>query len=278
MRTTFHGVRGSFPSPGPTSHRYGGNTSSVSLQVDGQPLLLLDLGTGLPLADLGALGHTEGPLHAVAFVSHLHLDHIIGLPFFPPLHEDGSQLDIYAPPQPSRSLRGTFEALMQPPFFPVALADVRADVRFHEVLQDDLDIGNVKVTIRPVPHVGPTVGYRIRSERATVAYVSDHQAPLSFQGVADSVLELCEGVDLLIHEGQYTPEEFARKADWGHCTPDYALLVAREAGARRMCFFHHDPWRTDDALDSIVADARQACEGSAVHDVIAAAEGMTLTF
>jgi ribonuclease BN (tRNA processing enzyme) len=106
--------------------------------------------------------------------------------------------------------------------------------------------------------------------------VSDHQAPPGLDHVDDAVLDLCAGVDLLIHEGQYTPAEFAVKGDWGHCTIDYALRVANEAGARRLCVFHHDPWRTDDDLDALVAVARANLSG-ATEEIFAAAEGMTLT-
>ena len=126
---------------------------------------------------------------------------------------------------------------------------------------------------RPVPHVGPTVGYRVRWDGATVAYVSDHQAPPDFERVTDDVLELCDGVDLLIHDAQYTREEFDDKADWGHSTYGFAVRVAKESGARRLCLFHHDPSRTDDDLDEQVAGCVRACIGSSVTEVTAATEG-----
>lgn len=276
MRVAFHGVRGSFPCPSSSNRRYGGNTAAVSLHVDGEPPILLDLGTGLPQFHRSQECGDDLPFRATALVTHLHLDHIQGLPFFPPIHQTGTELDVYGPCQASGSLREAFARLVEPPYFPLPLDEILADLRFHEVCDEEFAIGAASVTVRPVPHVGPTVGYRIEWGGATVAYVSDHQAPADLDHVDDAVLELCDGVDLLIHEGQYTPEEFATKPNWGHCTIDYALRVAMASGARRLCVFHHDPWRSDDELDALIAQARQRL-GGATEEIVAAAEGMTLS-
>lgn len=276
MRVTFLGVRGSFPCSSPINRRYGGNTAAVALHVDGQAPILLDLGTGLPRLDASEGGADGRPFRASALVTHLHLDHVQGLPFFPPVHERGTELDVYGPRQIEGSLRDAFARLVDPPFFPLPLDEIVAEIRFQEVCNDEFAIGEATVTVRPVPHLGPTVGYRIHWNGGTLAYVSDHQAPPGFDHVDEAVLELCDGADLLIHEGQYTPQEFAAKADWGHSTIDYAIRVATEAGARRLCLFHHDPWRSDDDLDALVTEAKKALRG-ATEEVMAAAEGMTLT-
>lgn len=272
LTITFHGVRGSFPSSSPDTRRYGGSTAAVELNVDGEPPIFLDLGSGLPQIDISE----DVPFQAAALVTHLHLDHVQGLPFLPAVHRPGSRFDVYGPRQESGSLRDAFAGLIAPPYFPLSLDQFQGDLRFHEVCADDVVIGGAHVAVRPVPHVGPTVGYRISWGDAVVAYISDHQAPPGLDSVSDGVLELCRDVDLLIHEGQYTPEEFAMKSDWGHGTIDYALLVAKEAGARRLCVFHHDPWRSDDELDALVAGARRNL-GGATEEIFAAAEGMTLT-
>lgn len=275
MRVTFYGVRGSFPCPSATNRRYGGNTAAVALQVEGESPILLDMGTGLPQFD-PALGCLDGhPFRATALVSHLHLDHVLGLPFFPPVHLAGTQLDVYGPRQESGTLRDGFARLVAPPYFPVPLDRIAGDLRFHDVEHDELSVGGACVTVRPVPHVGPTVGYRISWGGVTVAYVSDHQAPPGLDSVDEGVLELCDGVDVLIHEGQYTDDEFATKSDWGHGTVDYALRVAAESGARRLCLFHHDPGRTDDDLDALVVEANRSRRGR-TEEVLAAAEGLTL--
>src|SRR3546814_1427767 len=136
------------------------------------------------------------------------------------------------PSRRSSDLRGeAFNQLMRPPFFPVRTADLLGDIHFHDVWSTELEIDGAKVTVRPVPHCGLTNGYRVELGGATVAYVSDHQMPADFSNeVSDEVLALCDGVDLLIHDAQYTPEEFPPKATWGHCTAEYAVAVAQEIG------------------------------------------------
>jgi phosphoribosyl 1,2-cyclic phosphodiesterase len=275
LKVTFYGCRGSCPCPCEANRRYGGNTASIAVEVDGEPPLLLDLGTGLRL--LAEARPADQPLRAAALITHLHWDHVQGLPFFPPIHQPGTHLDIYGPRQEDGPLDEVFDGLMRPPYFPVQYGDLHGVIEFHDVLDEDLSIGNAKVKVRPVPHVGTTVGYRIEWGGATLAYVSDHQAPLTLDTVADSVLELCDGADLVIHDAQYTPEEFGKKSDWGHCTIDYALLVAQEAGAQRLVLFHHDPAHSDDEMDRLVADAQEKGRALGLTEVIGAYEGLTLT-
>jgi ribonuclease BN (tRNA processing enzyme) len=180
---------------------------------------------------------------------------------------------VYAPVQAEGPLDEVFGDFMRPPYFPVHYTQLRGDIQFHGVSDADFEIGSAKIKVRPVPHVGPTVGYRVDCEGVSVAYVSDHQAPLGLDTVAESVLELCDGVDLLIHDAQYTPEEFAAKSHWGHCTVDYAVLVAKEAGARRLALFHHDPAHGDTFIDQLEAGA----QAGGVDEVFAAREGLQLT-
>ena len=274
LRIKFFGARGSTPSPCEANQRYGGNTSTVVLECAGADPIVLDLGTGLRLwAD--ELAH-DGTFRASALVTHIHWDHVQGLPFFAPIDRTGAELDIYAPHQEAGPLEEVFGDFMRPPYFPVQYTELRGDIRFHGVSDADFEIGSAKVKVRPVPHVGPTVGYRVDWEGISVAYVSDHQAPEGLDTVADSVLSLCDGVDLLIHDAQYTPEEFAVKSHWGHCTPAYALLVAKEAGARRLALFHHDPAHGDVLVDELEADLQRQAEGLQVDEVFAAREGLTL--
>lgn len=271
MRVTFFGVRGSFPRSSPENRRYGGETAAVVVEMDGEPPLLLDLGTGVT-----GLPFTED-FRASALVTHLHLDHIQGLPFFPAVHRAGTRIDIYGPKQDHGSLSAGFANLIRPPYFPLRLDELASELRFHEVDNGDFVIGEATVRVRPVPHLGPTVGYRIEWGGATLAYVSDHQAPPARDRVAAPVLELCHGADVLIHEAQYTAEQFAEKQHWGHCTVDYALLVAATARVRRLCLFHHDPRQSDDQLDRMLEGARAAAAGTSVEEVVSAREGLVLT-
>jgi phosphoribosyl 1,2-cyclic phosphodiesterase len=270
---TFFGVRGSCPCPSEANRRYGGNTACVVLTADGEAPIVFDLGTGLR-----AFGETQpkdGSFCGTAFVTHIHWDHVQGLPFFTPIDRPGARLDVYGPVQDGMSLARAFGDLMRPPYFPVRVEELRGQVRFHDYLDDDIAVGNAKVRIRPVPHVGPTVGYRVAWAGATVTYISDHQAPVGLDSIADSVLELADGADVLIHDAQYTAEEFGEKAHWGHCTVDYAIRVAREAGVGTLALFHHDPAHDDDTIDAMVAEARRVA-GPTGPDIVAASEGLVL--
>jgi phosphoribosyl 1,2-cyclic phosphodiesterase len=273
LKITFYGVRGSCPCPSPENQRYGGNTACVVLAVPDEPPIVLDLGTGL--RGFGQ-AQPEGVFNGRALVTHLHWDHVQGLPFFPPIHRTGSRLDVYGPTQATGSLGEVFGNLMRPPYFPVRYSDLKGDVVFHDVWDDKLALGNAKVTVRSVPHCGPTVGYRVEWGGVIVTYISDHQAPRGLDTVAESVLELCDGADVLIHDAQYTPAEFEQKPDWGHCTIGYSILVARKAAVRKLVLFHHDPSHSDDTLDDMIHGGQELARSTAALDVVGAAEGLIL--
>ncbi|MFT3853868.1 MAG: MBL fold metallo-hydrolase [Ilumatobacteraceae bacterium] len=275
MKVTFYGVRGSTPCDSEEVARYGGNTSCVVVDSPGEPPLLLDLGTGLRY--FGRTCAMDGSFRANCLLSHLHWDHTQGLPFFAPLLCSGAQMDVYAPaPDDGRSLDDVFAGTICPPLFPVTLGDFAGTMRFHDTEPSRFRIGGYDVLAAEIPHVGRTFGYRVTLDGRSVAYLSDHQQPHdgSFS-VSDEALELVEGVDLLIHDSQYTVSEFARKATWGHCTYEYALWLAGHAGVRRLAMFHHDPNRTDDQLDDI---ARCGSSIAAHHgyELIVAREGLTV--
>lgn len=274
MQITFYGVRGSCPCPSDDHRRYGGNTACVALTTESEPPIVFDLGTGLRV--FGESQPIDGSFRGAALVTHTHWDHVQGLPFFPPADRVGARLDVYGPAQDGTPLAEVFDGFMRPPYFPVRFSDLRGDIRFHDVYDEDLCIGNAKVRVRPVPHTGPTVGYRVQWAGGTVSYVSDHQAPPDLQGIADSVLELVEGSDVLIHDAQYTPAEFEEKAHWGHCTIGYAIDLARQAGVGRLILFHHDPSHDDDVMDRLVDEARRL-SGRAGPEIIGAYEGLELT-
>jgi ribonuclease BN (tRNA processing enzyme) len=257
----------------------GGNTSCALVTIEGDPPLILDLGTGLrALGDvLGPELRAEGrPLQANALLSHLHFDHILGLPFFAPLHDPGAVLTVYGPRQDGVDLQDTLHAAVQPPFFPVHMVDFRGEVCFHDTDDADFSIGTAKVRARSVPHRGNTLGFRIEADGASLAYLPDHQAPVDRRAVPDGVLELCEGADLLVHDSQYTDEEFMEKSEWGHSTVAYAVRVAAESGAKRLLLFHHDPSHADRDLDRILRQARGLQDARRLDDVSLATEGVTI--
>ncbi len=276
MRVVFNGVRGSTPCAGPEYARFGGHSSSVAVETDDAPPILFDLGTGVrPYAERCA-----DEFRGTVLLSHLHWDHVQGLPFFTPLHREGATLDVFGPRQEAGALGTVFAQMMRPPFFPIVPDQLAADVRFHDTGEDDFPVGGAKVRSRWVRHVGPTLGFRVELNGLSVAYVPDHgpgcNPEHSDDYIPHEVLELCDGVDLLIHDAQHTPAEYEPKRHWGHCTPDYAVHVARESGARRIVLFHHDPAHGDDALAAIERSAAEYSARIGGPEVTAAYEGLEI--
>jgi phosphoribosyl 1,2-cyclic phosphodiesterase len=275
----FWGVRGSTPCDGRQFDRYGGNTSCVEVASEGHDPIIFDLGPGLR-----NYGHTlaaEGKLDGyrpTALLTHLHLDHIQGLPFFAPLSAGGGAVTVVGPHQEEGPLGTVFRQVMSPPYFPITPEELRGDVAFESVANDDFALNGAKVRSRWVRHTDPTLGFRVEMEGVSVAYLSDH-GPGTVPEDADDyvprdVLELGDGVDLLIHDAQHTVDEYEIKRTWGHCTIDYAVHVAKEAGARQLALFHHCPSHGDERLDTILRDARETSARINGPEVFAAADGL----
>ena len=279
MRLTFYGVRGSCPCSGPSYATFGGATSCVLLETDTGTPIIFDAGTGMRAlgTDLQPRLHERGiPLHARVLLTHLHYDHLLGLPFFSPLEDPGAVVEIYGPRQGETSLADLINGAVTPPFFPVQMTEFAGDVRWVEVADEDFATEDATVTSRWVPHTDPTLGYRVESGGVSVAYVPDHQAPLDRLTISDGVRDLCQGVDVLIHDAQYDDEEFARRSDWGHSTVAYAVRVALEAGVRQLVLFHHDPAHDDERILALEEAARQIPGADGLELIVAAREGMTL--
>ena len=254
-----------------------------ALEREGQPPIVFDLGTGLRNygSVLMAEGRADG-FQAAMLLSHLHWDHVQGLPFFVPLHIPGNVVDVYGPRQQDGPLGEVFEGMMRPPYFPIRPDQLEGAVLFHDAGDDDFPVHDAKVRSRWIRHVGPTLGYRVDWHGVTVPYLSDHGQGCgvgqSDDFIPDEVLELCDGVDLLIHDAQHTPTEFEMKRHWGRCTIDYAVHVANQSGARKLAMFHHDPSHGDDEVDELLRDAQDASARLNGAEVVAAAEGMVLRF
>lgn len=277
----FFGVRGSTPCSCRSTAGIGGNTSCVVLRCGDDDPIILDLGTGLRYLgeQLGTSQQRDVavvPFRGTALVTHLHWDHVQGLPFFVPMLTEHAELTIVGPVQESGSLQEAVEAFVRPPLFPVDLQVLPGTLHFVEASHRDLTVGNSTVLVRPVEHVGVTNGYRIESEQGSVAYIPDHQEPADGSNrVSENVLELCRDVDVLIHDAQYDREEFAVKSEWGHSTVEYAVEVARQAGAKRLVLFHHDPRHSDLWVGEATERAVALADGE--FEVLAAAEQMILT-
>ncbi len=277
MEVTFYGVRGSVPCSCERTRSIGGNTSCVAVRVAGETPIVLDCGTGLRYLGEAIMSEAhDEPFCGTALVSHLHWDHVQGLPFFKPILQNGAELTLVGPPPASGSLAEEIHAFLRPPLFPVGLGDLPGAVDIVESFDESFAVGSATVRSAPVPHHGPTNGYRIDHEGCSVAYVPDHQQPLSgSRAVAPDVLELCRGVDVLIHDAQYDEREFETKADWGHSTVDYAVDVALEVGASTLVLFHHDPAHDDRWVTAAAADARQRAGDHL--EVLVAFEGLVVT-
>jgi ribonuclease BN (tRNA processing enzyme) len=277
LAVTFYGVRGSTPCSSAETCGYGGNTSSVALTAPGEQPLMFDLGTGVRTF---GLGHrlSDGPFTGSCLLSHLHWDHIQGLPFFSPLLGPGSRLDLYAPVQDdNRTVQQVMASTIRPPLFPIGIDQFAGTLVCHDTGDAEFEIGGYSVVSRLVPHVGPTLGYRVTWGGVAVAYISDHQQPYDgSHSAAPGVWDLIRDADLLIHDSQYTLDEFPGKATWGHCTVDYAAWLASEAGVRTLALFHHDPTRCDAAVEALLDRARSLCAPHGV-EVVAAREGMSIS-
>ncbi len=273
MKITVWGSRGSLASAGPETIRYGGNTTCV--QVDGAdgPVIVLDAGTGMRRAGLALAGDGR-PVHVL--LTHLHLDHIQGLGFFRPLFEPGREIHIWGPPSTTQDLRARLTRYLSPPLFPVRIRDLASHLELHDVLAEPWMVGSFAITAVGVVHPGPTVGYRIDADRARIAYLPDHEpflgGPLTTTAWLSGYV-LARGVDILLHDGQYTDEEYSQRVGWGHSSISHAVQLADLAQARKLVLIHHDPDHSDGLIDELVQSATRLRRGGTVQ---AASEGMVL--
>lgn len=250
MQLTLDGTRGSVGRAGPETSEFGGDTSCVHV-TDGQgAMLILDAGSGLarlnPICD-AATDRIE------ILLTHLHMDHIQGLGFFQPLFDPSVSVRLWGPVSSVTGLSDRLGRYLSPPLFPVRLRDL-SNVELCDVRPGRFQIGPFSITADLVTHPGPTLGYRIESGESSLAYLPDHEPAL---GAAEfppepewtSGYDLCRRVDTLVHDFQYTSEEYATRQGWGHSSMSHAVAFARHVGARRLVSFHHDPDHDDAMLE-----------------------------
>jgi ribonuclease BN (tRNA processing enzyme) len=247
------GARGSLSAPGPATVGYGGNTSCVEVALADGTTLILDAGSGI--RELGQRLAGRSPATLYVCLTHLHLDHVEGLGFFAPLWKAGWKLRFWGPPSTTATLRERVSRYLSPPLFPIGLSEAPAEALFEDVPREPWRIGSAVVEAQAVEHRGPTLGYRIEEEGRVLAYVPDHEpyltAALDDEPEWISGWALAAGADLLLHDSQYTEEEYAQRIGWGHSTVTHAATFARAAGVRRLAMFHHDPMRSDRELESL---------------------------
>lgn len=264
------GVRGSTPAPGPDFVRYGGHTSCVALTAVGGavPTLVLDAGTGLRSLTTVLGGDAyDGSI----VLSHLHWDHMQGLPFFAAGDRDGSRVDLYVPEQEGRSGRDLLAQSFSPPSFPITPEGLHGAWTFHTYEQGTQSVEGFVVTAVDIEHKGGrTLALRVDDDEGSVAYLPDH-APAA--GVSDDVVALLDGVDVLVHDAQFLDGERPLAVDYGHATVQDAVKLAQTCGVGSLVLFHHSPARTDTALDEF---GRWVPELAGDLPVIVAREGLVL--
>lgn len=292
---TFWGTRGSIAAPGRSTVHYGGNTSCVEVRADNGTLIICDGGTGIRELGLSLLAENR-EIHGHIFFSHTHWDHIQGWPFFLPALMHGNEFTLHALAGINRSLDQVLANQMEYTYFPITLDEMNAKIGFEEVREGQLSIDKVRVRTHYLNHTSVCLGYRIEVDGKTVVYASDtepHGLTLGSPRVSEpsagdkprlvheqdqQLAHFVEEADLLILDAQYTDEEYPEKVGWGHSTTSYATDIGVAGRVKRLALFHHDPTRTDDAVDQIVANARRrAAAYRSEIDIFGAAEGLSLS-
>ena len=281
MRIQFWGTRGSIATPGPRTTRYGGNTSCIEVRSALGTVVIIDCGTGAyPLGQHLISGGANG-LRGHILISHTHWDHIQGIPFFEPLFARGTEWDIYGPKSLGASLREALAGQMQYNYFPVTLDHRSAKIRYHDLVEGSFDIDDIKVSAQYLNHPVLTLGYRLEADGMSVVYACDHEPHSRMLAIGDGDItgqdlrhaEFIEGADLLIHDAQYTVEEYSEKHGWGHSPVEYVVKLSQYARVKRTALTHHDPFRDDDAIDRLTARLQRKVSSP---NVFAAFEGQVV--
>jgi phosphoribosyl 1,2-cyclic phosphodiesterase len=286
LTLTFWGTRGSVPAPGPSTAYFGGNTPCLELRTGAGGLLILDAGTGIRHLGRALLERAHGaPIVADILLSHAHWDHIQGLPFFAPLYEQGHEFTIRGAPDALGGIEHALRSQMSGAVFPVSFDAFRAQVHFRALNEVERGDGFALKTIA-LRHPGGATGYRItdgNSGAPALVYISDNELGdshgyASAPGWRDALVAFVRGASLLVHDAMYTAEEYERHRGWGHSRYEDVVDLALDADVRRLVLFHHHPERSDVAVsEQVAACQRRASERGARLEVLAAAEGTTLT-
>lgn len=274
MKVSLWGTRGSIASPGPDTIRYGGNTTCVSVEGSQGTLLILDAGTGIR-----CLGQEmKRDLKRIdILLTHLHMDHIQGLPFFAPLRRPGIEVHIWGPASTTLSLRSRLLRYLSPPLFPISVREILSDPHFHELPGGTVKMGELSWTAQMVIHFNPTLGFRIQESDSVMTFLPDHEPALSAERFPrrkewTSGYDLAKNADLLIHDAQYTDAEYIKNRGFGHSSIRQAFQFAELCEVNTMVPFHHDPGHDDDMLDQMMTEAIREMRPS--FEVSAGKEGV----
>lgn len=256
MKVKIWGCRGSIPSPSPENLRYGGNTSCIQVTHE-HTQVILDAGSGiLRLGKYLSPDITE--IHI--FLTHLHIDHTLGLGFFLPLYNPRVKVHIYGPPTHADPLLNRLRRYFSPPLFPLKLSELPVHPEIHELSEQTIRVGDLEIKSAYVCHPGATVGYRISAGGASFAYLPDHELQIGAAGFPEypewtSGFDLANRADLLFHDGSYSAKEYPAKVGWGHSSVRDAIQFAKMCQVKRLGIFHHEPMRTDEQLEELLAQS-----------------------
>ncbi len=277
LRVKIWGCRGSVPAPGPATVTHGGNTSCVEVVLGDEAALVLDAGTGIRALGGELVRRRTKRIHL--FLTHLHLDHLEGLRFFAPLWDEGVTLEVWGPRSPVLSLGERVLRAFSPPLFPLDFRDVPAKVTFHDLPGEAWQRDGMSLSADLVLHPGPTLGFRFEAGSSSLAYLPDHEPALAgIDGRSPDWISgggLAAGADVVLHDAQYLREEYETRIGWGHSCVDDAVAFCRAVDARRLVLFHHEPERSDRALESLQDRARELTGGGQLPPLLAH-EGMVL--
>jgi len=288
IKVKFWGVRGSIPTPGVKYVKYGGNTPCVEVRLSNNQLFIFDAGTGI--RELGnVLCKEERNLKAHIFLSHFHWDHIQGLPFFMPSYIKGNEIVILGMDLQEARLDRIISNQMESIYFPVKLQSLSAHIRFQILSEGSYFIEGIRVDTMYLNHPGQAMGYVITFGKIKICYFTDNELVPAWVKEAfrlkynadtrKNIVKLISGADLLIHDSQYTDEEYKTNVGWGHSPLSEVLSLAKEGKVNRLALFHHDPDHFDEQIDIIVANCKENLNGSNhVMECFAAHEGMELHF
>jgi phosphoribosyl 1,2-cyclic phosphodiesterase len=283
MRVRSWGTRGSIPTPGPGTAHYGGNTSCVEVRSDDSNIFVLDCGTGIRELGLSLTNDATKPPRIHILIGHTHWDHIQGFPYFTPAFLPGTEINIYAPLGFQRRLEDAMSGQMQYSYFSVKLQNLASRIHYTELDEGFFRIGNCLVETQHLNHTAPTIGYRISEDSTSIAYITDHEpfwnsSGTDFQHPEDQRhIDFIRNADLLIHDAQYSDDEYETKVGWGHSPIGYAGAVAVAAGVRRLALFHHDPTHDDTWIGDSEKQVRETLAHEAPDlEVFAAAERMEI--
>jgi phosphoribosyl 1,2-cyclic phosphodiesterase len=288
LRVEFWGTRGSIPSPGPLTVRYGGNTPCVELRTTDGWLVILDAGTGIRELGCTLVDRSNGdPIHGDIFLTHAHWDHIQGIPFFSPIFQQGNHFTIWGSKSLETSIDTVVRDQMSPVVFPVTFEELDATIDFRHIADGETCAGTgYEVKAMEVHHPGGALAYRFSERRPgapALVYVSDNElGPADRYGSATGwrgrFVDFVRSAKVLVHDTTYTTDEYGLHRGWGHSTYRDGVELAVEAGVETLVLFHHEPRRSDDELDRRTEECRALVrELGGTVEIVAAAEGLTLT-